>query len=194
MTSNRSTVIAIDDDQRHLAGLASGLDRAGLACRPIHFAGDATVVPRCPDARVILADLHLGAGALSSDHATDFSTIGHLIEDRIIPSGPYCIVLWTMYADQASALAAFLERLRSVPTPVVVKALDKAVHLDAAGNVRDENALMSQLDALAGGWLRPKGALGLAGAWGDIDDQEVDALIEEIYASRRRDVGRPLEQ
>ena len=194
MTKNRSTVIAIDDDRLHLEGLARGLDRAGVACQPIHFTGDATVVPRCPETRLILADLHLGAGALSADHATDFSTIGYLIEDRITPSGPYCIVLWTRYADQAPALAAFLERLRSVPKPVVVKALDKAVHLDAVGNVRDEGALMSQLEALGGGWLRPRGGLGLAGAWGDIDDQEVDALVEEIYASRRREAGRRPEQ
>ncbi len=53
---------------------------------------------------------------------------------------------------------------------------------------------MRDLEAVAGGWLRPGGALALAGAWGDIDDQEVDALIEEIYASRRRDFGRRLEQ
>ena len=53
---------------------------------------------------------------------------------------------------------------------------------------------MRDLEAVAGGWLRPGGALALAGAWGDIDDQEVDALIKEIYASRRRDLGRRLEQ
>ena len=120
MTANAATVIAIDDDQIHLDGLASGLERNGVTCRPIHFTGDATVVPRCPEVRIILADLHLGAGVPSSDHTTDFSTIGHLLEDRIGPSGPYCIVLWTMYADRAPALAAFLERLRNVPKPVVV--------------------------------------------------------------------------
>ena len=75
-----------------------------------------------------------------------------------------------------------------------MRALDKSVHLDAGGSVRDEGALTRDLEAVAGGWLRPGGALALAGAWGDIDDQEVDALIEEIYASRRRDFGRRLEQ
>ena len=186
MTEDRSTVIAIDDDPIHLAGLADGLGREGVACRPIHFTGDAAVVPRCPGVRIILADLHLGAGVLTSDHTTDFSTIGHLLEDRISPAGPYCIVLWTMYADQASALAAFLERLRAVPPPVAVRALDKNVHLDSAGNVRDEGALLRELEGLAKGWLRPEGALALAGAWGDIEDPEVDALVEEIYTSRRR--------
>lgn len=190
---NRVTVVAIDDEQIHLTSLEDGLDRGGVACRAIHFTGDATVVPRCPDARIILADLHLGAGVLSADHATDFSTIGHLLEDRIRPTGPYCIVLWTRYANQAGALAAFLERLHDVPKPVVVQALDKTVHLNAAGKVRDTGALMRELEALARGWLRPKGALALAGAWGDIDDQEIDMLVEEIYASRRLDAGQRLE-
>ena len=38
-----------------------------------------------------------------------------------------------------------------------------------------------------------EGALGLRGGWGPIDDHEVDALIETIYAARRRDTGRPVE-
>lgn len=198
MKENRSTVIAIGDDQSHLAALASGLGRKGVTCRPICYEGDASVVPRCPDVRVILADFCLGADALSSDGSTgfgaDFSTIGHLLEDRIRPAGPYRIVLWTRYVREAQALAAFLEGLRTVPRPEVVRALDKALHLDAGGNVMDEDALMRELEAVAGGWFRRGGALALAGAWGDIDDQEVDALVEEIYESRRRDVGRRLEQ
>ena len=189
MTESGSTVIAIDDDRIRLSGLADGLGRHGLTCRRIHFTGDSTVVPACPEVRVILVDLHLGAGDLSSDHTKDFSTIGHLIEDRIRPSGPYCIVLWTRYAKQASALRTFLERLQQVQTPVVVRALDKAVHLDADGSVRDEAALVRELETLARGWVRPGGALALAGAWDDLADEDVDAMIEEIYASRH-DAGR----
>ena len=146
MKENRSTVIAIGDDQSHLAALASGLGRKGVMCRPIHYKGDANVVPRCPDVRVILADFCLEADALSSDGSTgfgaDFSTIGRLLEDRIRPAGPYRIVLWTRYVREAQALAAFLEGLRTVPRPEVVRALDKAPHLDAGGNVMDEDALM----------------------------------------------------
>ena len=43
------------------------------------------------------------------------------------------------------------------------------------------------------GWLDSEGALGLRGGWGPIDDHEVDALIETIYAARRRDTGRLVE-
>ena len=198
MKENRSTVIAIGDDQSQIAGLAAGLGRKGVTCRPIHYKGDASVVPQCPDVRVVLADSCLAATSPSLDGSTgfdaDFSTIGHLLEDRIRPAGPYGIVLWTTYANKARALEVFLESLLTVPGPVGVRALDKAVYLDAGGNVLDEDALMRELEAVAGGWLRPEGALALAGAWGDIDDQEVDALVEEIYASRRRDFGRRLEQ
>jgi hypothetical protein len=40
---------------------------------------------------------------------------------------------------------------------------------------------------------RPKGALAILGAWSELEDREVDALIEEIYAARRSDTGRPVE-
>ena len=185
MTRSGSTLIAIDGDKGHLATLTAALGRKGATCHIVHFTGDATVVPRCPDVRIVLADLPLGDGFRPSD--TDFGTIGHLLEDRICPASPYCVVLWTADANQAPTLATFLERFRRVPRPVSVRALDKTVHLDAAGDVKDEDALLRDLEALAGGWLYPGGGLALAGAWGDIDDQEVDALIEEIYASRRGD-------
>ena len=37
------------------------------------------------------------------------------------------------------------------------------------------------------------GPLALAGAWHELDDQAVDALVEEIYATRHLDTGRPAE-
>lgn len=190
MTPVTSRILAIDDDKVHLTGLANGLERHGMPCLPIHFAGEATPIHACPDVRIIFADLHLGPGGLSTDHTTDFSTVGHLLEDAIKPAGPYCILLWTRYPDQAEALQKFLQRLRNVTKPVAVRALDKADHLDADGAVRDEGALMAEVDRLAKGWARPRGALALAGAWRGIDDRDVDAMIEDIYAARRRDTGR----
>ena len=47
-------------------------------------------------------------------------------------------------------------------------------------------------DASAGG-VPPQGALALIGAWGEIDDHEVDPMVEDIYAARRLDTGRPVE-
>ena len=41
---------------------------------------------------------------------------------------------------------------------------------------------------------RPRGALALAGAWGEfVEDDEIDAILKEIYAGRERDTGRPVE-
>ena len=39
---------------------------------------------------------------------------------------------------------------------------------------------------------RPAGALALVGAWEDVDDAEIDALIEDLRAERERDAGRPV--
>ena len=40
---------------------------------------------------------------------------------------------------------------------------------------------------------RPLGALALVGAWGEADEKDVDAVLEEIYAERERDTGRTVD-
>ena len=100
-------VIAIDDEREHLEGLTQGLNRYGAACLPVHFTGEADIM-EYPHVRVIFADLHLGSGQIGNDPTKDFSIIGGLIEDRIKPSGPYFIILWTQYPKWAVALHEFL--------------------------------------------------------------------------------------
>ena len=138
-------VIVIDDEPEHLEGLTQGLNRYGTACLPIHYTGEMASIPPCPHVRVIFADLHLGGG-LSGGHAQDFSTIGGLLEDTIKPSGPYLIVLWTMYPDQADGLHAFLkDRLQNVSRPFAVQALDKNAHLDSQSVVKSPESLVEAI-------------------------------------------------
>ena len=40
---------------------------------------------------------------------------------------------------------------------------------------------------------RPQGALALVGAWGEVDDQEWDAFIADVYSLREQDKGRLVE-
>lgn len=138
-------VVAIDDKPEHLEGLTQGLNQNGTACLPIHFTGETAAIPPCPHVRVIFADLHLIVGT-PGDHAKDFSMIGSLLEDTIKPSGPYLIILWTMYPDQADSLHTFLkDRLQSVSKPFAVRALDKNHHLDLQGGVRSSESLVEAI-------------------------------------------------
>ena len=140
-------VIAIDDEPKHLQGLAQGLNRYGAACLPVLFAGQAAIAP-CPHVRVIFADLHLSGGP-PGNHAQDFATIGGLIEDTIQPSGPYFIVLWTRYPEQAVALQDFLvERLQDVAKPFTVEALNKNDHLDPQGDVGYPEMLVAAIEQI----------------------------------------------
>ena len=142
-------VIAIDDDQNHLDGLAKALNQYGVACLQFHFTGDPTGIKPCQHVRVIFADLHLGKGP-ASDHSRDFAIIGGFIETTVKPSGPYFIVLWTMYPDQADALQKNLEeRLEGVAKPFAVLPLDKSNHLDEAGNVKSTEKLVERIAAIA---------------------------------------------
>ncbi len=189
---NSVRVIAIDDDPKHLDSLIGGLRGQDADLLRIHFTGEGPDIPACPHVKVIFSDLRLIGGAMS-DPAEDFSVIGGLIEDVIKPADPYLILLWTRYPDHASALRTFLDRLRNVAKPVAVLPLPKAEYLNDSGAIGNRTALADEIDAMVGGWLGSEGALGLRGGWGSIDDREVDALIETIYAARRRDTGRFVE-
>lgn len=140
-------VVAIDDNQRHLDGLVNSLQSNGVACLPIFFTGDPSVIRKCPDVRVIFADLNLINSP--SNYSAQFTTLGGLLEQGLAPHGPYFILLWTHYPDQAPALAEFLDkRLEGVTKPFAVVPLKKADHLDDDGKVTDERRLMASIDTL----------------------------------------------
>ena len=40
---------------------------------------------------------------------------------------------------------------------------------------------------------RRRGALALVGGWSDVGDERIDRLVEEIYAARDSDQGRPVD-
>ena len=135
-------IVAIDDQKEHLAGLANCLNQNGVACLQIRYKGESTGIKACPDVRVIFADLQLVPGP-RSDHLSDFTGIGSLLETTIKPTGPYFIVLWTQYPDQASGLLEFLnERLGpGVTKPYDVRPLPKSRHIDQDGNVSDDKLM-----------------------------------------------------
>src|SRR5262245_47201240 len=101
MTLPAPRIIVIDDNPDHLRGLTVGLNSHGVACLPIHFTGDDSGVPRCPQVRIVFADLHLNEAGAATDNARHFTVIGGLLEETVVPAGPYAVVLWTRYADQA---------------------------------------------------------------------------------------------
>lgn len=50
---------------------------------------------------------------------------------------------------------------------------------------------LKRLEGEDGAQSRPRGAIVLAGAWGDlVDDEEIDAMLEDVYVAREEDLGR----
>ena len=136
--------VVIDDEESHAAGLAATLQAHDMACEPVHFTGLPGDVAARPDVRFILVDLHLVPG--TRDAKADFTTIGGLLQNSIKPVGPYAIMLWTSYPEDAEGLRRFLmERLDSIPKPVSVYALTKLVHLDEGGHIRNEEELFDEV-------------------------------------------------
>lgn len=142
-------IIAIDDEQEDLDGLVKGLNQMGLACLSFHFTGDTEGIQSCPHVRVIFADLHLNEGSVGSGNRQHFSLIGGLIQDIIKPSGPYVLILWTNYSDQADDLYRFLdERLNNSTKPLAVKAIDKKDHLNLKRNDENSQNLIAEINQL----------------------------------------------
>ena len=188
-------IIAIDDERTHVKGLTRCLNQHGVACLPIHFTGDPEEIRACPDVRIIFADLHL-VGA-DTNHQANFSTIGGLLEDTIKPAGPYLILLWTRYPNQAVNLREFLEqRLKGVTKPFDVRPLAKSDHLDTQGNVRDAEALMKAIVDITDS-LPQLGALfdwesRMLGATGNTVSSVLELVSAEEMNARLEALGRTL--
>ena len=153
MISSTPRIVAIDDAQEDLNALMKGLNRLGVACIPFKFeaATDTENISPCPHIRVVFTDLHLNESGSSSDHIPHFSIIGSLLEDTIKPTGPYVLILWTRYSDQASALQKFLdERLGNTPKPLAVEAIDKMEYLKPGDDTGSIEKLVAKINSLFG--------------------------------------------
>ena len=188
-------IIAIDDEAAHIEGLTRSLNRHGVACLPIHFTGNPDGITACPDVRVVFADLHLVSA--DANHAAHFSTLGGLLEDTIKPAGPYIILLWTRYPNQATALREFLEqRLQGITTPFDVRPLDKSDHLNAQGDVRDSGALLQAILDITNS-LPQLGALfdwesRVLGATGNTVSAILELVSTQATNGRSEELGRIL--
>jgi hypothetical protein len=138
---------------------------------------------------VIFADLHLSEGGAAGGYERHFSTIGGLIEETFTPTGPYLLVLWTRYADQASGLRDFLEsRLKNVSKPLAVIALDKTAHLDlTTGAVKDPEALIKEIETIIDGQPQLAALLAWEERVLDAAAGTATALIELTAAAKSSD-------
>lgn len=189
-------VIAIDDEPNHLLGLTEGLNRYGAACSPIRFTGDMDSVQPCPHVRVIFADLNLVGGPAGSPG--NFSTIGGLIQEKIKPSGPYFIILWTIYPEEADNLHDFLnDRLQDVTKPFAVQPLDKKKHLDDEGSVRNTERLADAIRTMIAGQPQVAALLDWESQASDAAADTVSSILELAEetpsgSSMDKEIGRLL--
>jgi len=128
-------VAAIDNDKEHLAKIYAGLAGAGYWVMPLLFdAGELEPLPYATNdgLRLIFSDIHLMAGQMN-DMTVHASALLSCLK-KIVGSGPYAIIFWTQYPDDAQKMIAELERrvvgLGIVP-PIHFGCIDKGVVLSA---------------------------------------------------------------
>ena len=191
-------VIAIDDEPGDLVGLTKGLNQCGTACSPIRFTSDleSMQIQPCHHVRVIFADLNL---VPAQGPAGNFSVIGTLIEEKIKPSGPYFIVLWTRYPEEAAELHNFLkDRLDKVTKPLAVQALNKIKYLDnSTGDVKNPEALAKDIGGMIAGQPQVAALFDWETRISDAAANTVSSILELVEAAvadanRAEEIGRLL--
>ena len=89
-------------------------------------------------------------------------------------------------ATAKAHLSALLEEVAQSGAPVIIERrgqpLAALVGLDDFQQIARDTAV-----------AQPRGALALMGAWSDVEDAAIDALVDEIYAGRDRDRARPVD-
>ncbi len=93
-----------------------------------------------------------------------------------------------MGATQAKArFSSLLSEVAYGGQPIIIERRGKP--FAALVSIED----LEQLEQYRASSATPQGALALVGAWRDMGDAELDAIIDEIYVQREKDMGRPVE-
>ena len=73
---------------------------------------------------------------------------------------------------------------------------DERIIIERHGKPLAALVSVSDLERLEWGEVaasRPQGALALVGAWRGVNDEDMDSLVERIYAERGEDMGRSVQ-
>ena len=143
---------------------------------------------------MIFADLNL---VPAQGPTGNFSVIGTLLEEKIKPSGPYFIVLWTRYPKEAAELHEFLDRLDKVTKPLAVQALDKADYLDPTGKVKNPETLAKAIGGMIAGQPQVAALFDWETRISDAAANTVLSILELVEAAvadadRAEEIGRLL--
>ncbi len=166
MTQNFPRVAALDNEKDELSAISVGLGQAGFWAMPFLFdAGELVPSPpqRALGIRLIFSDIHILAGNMSiTQHVNAILTC----IKKIIKSGPYGIIFWSKYPDEAkSAWAELLDRCsdHDVEAPVCYGLIDKNKVLDSTTHTFDAQALSNDINDV----IRSCPTLALTMAWDD---------------------------
>ncbi|AWH27823.1 hypothetical protein C1931_02085 [Stenotrophomonas sp. YAU14A_MKIMI4_1] len=174
-------VVAIDNDEDHLKKIYSALASAGYWVMPIWF--DSGVLVPSPEGsvggiRLIFSDIHLAEGRMHGV-ATHAEALISLLK-RVVGDGPYAIVFWTQYPDDAQEMfAQVVDRVAAagVSPPTHFGCIDKNLVLNAG----DDDRLREQLVDLIAREVKKCGPLMLSVSWEERVFQAAASSTSRIY-------------
>ena len=106
---------------------------------------------------------------------------------NIVQRGEAALTTTVSTAQAKSGLSALVSRVAYGGEHVIIERRGKP--LAALVSVADLELIERERASSA----EPRGALALVGAWSDMGDEQIDALVADIYAERERETGRRVE-
>ena len=145
-------IVVLDDKPEHLAAIQDAFQELGAPCLGLKYDPEVPPKRRCfAGVRALFLDFHLLTAVPSTDNRQHFAVIANILEENISPTGgPYVLVLWTQYDEEAKGLAEYLaDPAVGLPLharPLMVLSLSKGdfIHLDD-GTARDSGALRTEV-------------------------------------------------
>lgn len=103
-------VAAIDDNEDHLQKIVWGLGKAGFCPIPFFFDDgklENEPLQPLPGIRIVFTDIHMIYGGVNNPKTHAANIIRCL--RKIVGSGPYALIFWSQFPDDADSIAALIE-------------------------------------------------------------------------------------
>lgn len=181
MIPHNIRVAAIDNDEGHLKKIYSALAAAGYWVMPIWYdAGELVPSPgkSVGGVRLIFSDIHLAEGRMHGVATHAEALISFL--KRVVGEGPYAIIFWTQYPDDAQEMfAEVTDRVAAagILPPTHFGCIEKNLVL----NVGDNDLLREELVKLISREVKKCGPLLLSVSWEERVFQAAARSTDRIY-------------
>ena len=185
-------IVVVDDNPRHLKAIQDAFQELGTPCLGLRYDPETRLNRRYfSGVRALFLDFHLLSEIPSSDNKQHFAALAKILEDNISPTGgPYVLVLWTQYDNEAKGLAEYLAdpavELPMHARPLTVLSLSKPDFIRLHdGTAHDAKILQAEVEKAIGQNTQLRALLAWESEVQSAAGSALAALVELVPRDRR---------